>query len=460
MGRKAARNAADKDSPQTASTKKGGCAAEVRKSSAINTDEAFARWEKYSAEEQERFLATLDAELAQILKTLSRTKELSKVVEVSEKIQIAALALLYRHLHVAGAKHTDLRRAFQLSNQATRFLQSVLDLLTDRQPSLVPSAQKLSTDAQAWAKRIASVFGDAKEAGPKVVPTRGKTAPGRLRSLDAFMCQYMRELLPMPANAIVVDLGFGEVAVTTVEMSRMLWRHFSDIQVIGVESDRTRAETAKRSWAEQTRDDLRAIGPNMSCRGHWTCSLRGSLDFRHGGFLMPLTDTERPKLCCVRALNVLRQYESFQECRNAHRTVTGQLMENGLLFEGSSDPVGNVVVSYVFRATGSQHFLTEALLFALNLRAQAKQGGLSLDLVADNLPQLLFKRDVNNFEVFLEHWRTAVIATDASRGVKQHFHAAACRLAEVLPKEFGEVVTRSQWLRRGWLLLKNPGGMT
>merc|ERR1719254_189693 len=100
-----------------------------------------------------------------------------------------------------------------------------------------------------------------------------------------------------------------------------------------------------------------------------------------------------------------------------------------------------------------QSFVVEGLFFSLNLREQTKRGGLSLDLIAENLPQLLFHRNVTNFEAFLAHWRDAVAATDSSRNVKQHFQAAGLHLSKSLPKDLGEVVVRSRWLQRGWLFL-------
>ena len=60
------------------------------------------------------------------------------------------------------------------------------------------------------------------------------------------MCQYMREWLPESPNGIVVDLGFGEVAVTTVEMARILWRNSPDMHIIGSQGPRLARLIKKR----------------------------------------------------------------------------------------------------------------------------------------------------------------------------------------------------------------------
>mmetsp|Transcript_90013 Transcript_90013/g.253956 ORF Transcript_90013/g.253956 Transcript_90013/m.253956 type:complete len:555 (+) Transcript_90013:79-1743(+) len=473
-----------------------GSRARARESDAALATAAEA-WAAWGEQRQERFLATLDAELARLLKALPHAKDLAAVAEVQGLIRIAALASLHHHLHAPkGATHTGLQRALQLTDQGTRLQARVIDALADRRggssSQLFAAARGLAAEAEsltASVAKLAGIAGVGAAAGaagggvalpraPKVVPTRGKTAPGRLRRLDAFLCHDDVWGL-CAADGVLVDLGFGFVAVTTVELARMLWRSRPNVQVIGIESDRVRADIAARSWKEQAPADLKVLGPTLSRHGKWTCKLQGSMDFRHGGFLMPLAPEERPKVVAVRAMNVLRQYESLAECRKAHRTVVGQLAEGGVLLEGSSDPIGDVVAVHVLRRPpvgGAEPFVHEAMFFALNLRRLAREGGLSLDLVAENLPQLLYGRTDGPFEDFFRIWRAAVAHSAAAHqqlmlrqsgdgrgcgsrpgdGVRLHFVLAGRRLVEMLPGSLGEVVVRKRWLRRGWLLWRHP----
>eukprot|EP00429_Kryptoperidinium_foliaceum_P101330 CAMPEP_0176259364 /NCGR_PEP_ID=MMETSP0121_2-20121125/39035_1 /TAXON_ID=160619 /ORGANISM="Kryptoperidinium foliaceum, Strain CCMP 1326" /LENGTH=202 /DNA_ID=CAMNT_0017599253 /DNA_START=1 /DNA_END=606 /DNA_ORIENTATION=- len=202
------------------------------------------------------------------------------------------------------------------------------------------------------------------------------------------------------------------------------------------------------------------------------------MEFRHGGFLMPLGAEERRGLMAVRAMNVLRQYDALEEVSKAHRSLVAQLADGGVLLEGSSDPIGDVVVAHLLRKApgGSPKAAPaqEAMFFALNLRRQARQGGLSLDLVGDNLPQLLYARKEPAFEEFFALWQAAVEetrscsradrgresgnATDGSAAysARAHFLSAGRRLAAALPPRLGGASTPKRWLRRGWLMWMRP----
>jgi hypothetical protein len=118
--------------------------------------------------------------------------------------------------------------------------------------------------------------------GPEARETRGKTAPNRLRQVDAFVCAWRPGLFtprgPMD-GALVVDLGFGRVPQTTLELAHRLWEIDPSIPVLGVERDRARVEKARLSEAP-------------------------GLEFRQGDFELPLKKDERVRL--IRAMNVLR----------------------------------------------------------------------------------------------------------------------------------------------------------
>ena len=57
--------------------------------------------------------------------------------------------------------------------------------------------------------------------GPPVCETRGKTAPNRLRQVDAFVCAWAPGLCTRGAmsQTWVVDLGFGRVPRTTLGLA-------------------------------------------------------------------------------------------------------------------------------------------------------------------------------------------------------------------------------------------------
>ena len=121
---------------------------------------------------------------------------------------------------------------------------------------------------------------------PQGQPTRGKTAPNRLRRVDNFLTLYDPGLFRRAdgpfAGALYVDLGYGADPVTTLESTARLRRLHSALPVLGVEID------PERVAAAQPFADVRTM-------------------FRLGGFNLPLKPVETVR--CIRAFNVLRQYE-------------------------------------------------------------------------------------------------------------------------------------------------------
>src|SRR5690606_920101 len=153
--------------------------------------------------------------------------------------------------------------------------------------------------------------------------TRGKTAQNRLRPLDAYLCEHERALLTRRdgafADAPVVDLGYGRLPWTTVEMAERLRRVAPDLPVVGLEIDPERVEAA-RPWE----------GPGLA--------------FRRGGFELPI---ERPARL-VRAMNVLRQYDE-PAVEPAWRSMAERMLPGALLVEGTSDQPGRLVVVNLLR---------------------------------------------------------------------------------------------------------------
>jgi hypothetical protein len=142
------------------------------------------------------------------------------------------------------------------------------------------------------------------------LPTRGTTAPNRLRRVDRWLAGVHGGLLRDAVGPpLVVDLGYGASPITAVELHARLRAVRPDAHVVGLEIDQERVDGAKPAE-------------------------RPGLEFRRGGFelagLRPLV---------VRALNVLRQYEEAAAL-DAWTVMTGGLADGGLLVEGTCDEVG------------------------------------------------------------------------------------------------------------------------
>ncbi len=160
---------------------------------------------------------------------------------------------------------------------------------------------------------------------PKPVgqPTRGFTAPNRLRLADTYL--LVAERGHLCRAGLFVDLGYGASPVTTVESYERFRRVNPALSVLGVEIDACRVEAALPFQ-------------------------RGGLDFRLGGFNLPLEASEQPML--VRAFNVLRQY-SEEQVLDALWTIARCLPPGALLVEGTSDPAGRHVCFWVWERTAA-----------------------------------------------------------------------------------------------------------
>ncbi len=150
--------------------------------------------------------------------------------------------------------------------------------------------------------------------------TRGKTAPNRLRKTDTFLAVAFPEFVRhMPG--LYVDLGYGFFPITSVETLHRLRRHNSGLRVLGVEIDPERVAAAQ-PFAEP------------------------GLEFRHGGFNLPLRPGERVSV--VRAFNVLRQYDETA-VEAALIALAQPLTPGGLILEGTSDPLGRLLTFNLFQ---------------------------------------------------------------------------------------------------------------
>jgi hypothetical protein len=181
--------------------------------------------------------------------------------------------------------------------------------------------------------------------------TRGTTGTNRLRRVDRWVAQL--PALRRAKRPLVVDLGYGASATTTLELYDRLARVRPDLEVVGIEISPERVALATRS-----------AKPGVS--------------FRLGGFEVP---GERPTV--IRAFNVLRQYDEADVVPAWHRMVD-RLQPGGVLVEGTCNEIGRVA-SWVDVTADGPLTLTVSLRLA------------DLDkpsIVAERLPKILIHRNV------------------------------------------------------------------
>lgn len=174
--------------------------------------------------------------------------------------------------------------------------------------------------------------GHRRGSAPLGSPTRGKTAPGRLRGLDTLALLYAPQLFRPRrgprADAPFVDLGYGETPQTTLESAVRFRRRAPQLPVIGYEIDRHRVAAAEPFEDARTR-------------------------FRLGGFdfeLEPFGKGRAPQPArLVRAFNVLRQYDE-PSASPALALMLERIEAGGLLIEGSSDPAGRLWSAQLLRS--------------------------------------------------------------------------------------------------------------
>ena len=201
----------------------------------------------------------------------------------------------------------------------------------------------------AKAKRYAA--GRARALG---LPTRGTTAPNRLRRVDRWLVAVHGDLLRSAAEPpVVVDLGYGATPITAVELHARLSAIRPDVQVVGIEIDPERVAAAKHAE-------------------------RAGLSFRRGGFELAGT---RPLV--VRALNVLRQYDEAAAAQ-AWETLQAGLTSGGVLVEGTCDEIGRRAAWVDLDAAGPQ-----TLTLAAHLPSLDRPGDL-----AERLPKALIHHNV------------------------------------------------------------------
>jgi hypothetical protein len=211
--------------------------------------------------------------------------------------------------------------------------------------------------------------------------------------VDRWLLGTQGGRLAAAADPLVVDLGYGATAVTTVELASRLRMVRPDVRVVGLEIDPKRVAAAA-SAADPPR-----------------------LEFRRGGFELAGL---RPSV--VRAMNVLRQYDE-PAAAAAWETLLAGLAPGGLLVEGTCDELGRVGSWVALDPTGPQTLTLSAAVAELDSPAT----------IAERLPKALIHHNVPGRRVhgliaaLTAAWDSA--APVGTFGARQRWAAAAGRLA-------------------------------
>lgn len=152
---------------------------------------------------------------------------------------------------------------------------------------------------------------------------------------------------------VVVDLGYGRLPVTTLELAARLRSIRPDVRVVGLEIDPERVAVAREARSE-------------------------TIDFALGGFELAGL---RPVL--VRAFNVLRQYPE-DAVAGAWDTMRSRLAPAGLIVDGTCDEVGRLSCWVLLDREGPV-----SLTLACDPRAIERPSDL-----AERLPKILIHHNV------------------------------------------------------------------
>ena len=243
--------------------------------------------------------------------------------------------------------------------------------------------------------------------------TRGTTGTNRLRRIDRWIAQL--PALRRAEHPLVVDLGYGASATTTLELHQRLARVRPGVEVVGLEIEPSRVAAA-------------------------VPFARPGVQFAVGGFEVPLPGRGRDaRATVIRALNVLRQYDEA-EVLPAWRLMVSRLQPDGLLVEGTCNEIGRIASWVAVGAGGPESFTV-----ALHLASLAEAGE-APSVVAERLPKVLIHRNVDGEKVHsllmeLDRW-WAVHAPLGVYGGPQRWLATCASMRESGWPVLG---TRARW---------------
>lgn len=185
--------------------------------------------------------------------------------------------------------------------------------------------------------------------------TRGTTGHNRLRRSDRWLVHEprVRNALQSCTDPLVIDLGYGALPVTTLELAMRLRWVRSDIRVIGLE-----------------------IEPERVRIGH--AAATSGVEFALGGF--ELAD-HRPVM--VRAFNVLRQYPE-SAVSEAWTAMRQRLAPGGLIVDGTCDELGRRCCWVLLDAASVVSLTLACDPFAIDRPSD----------LAERLPKVLIHRNV------------------------------------------------------------------
>jgi hypothetical protein len=196
--------------------------------------------------------------------------------------------------------------------------------------------------------------------GPIGQLTRGTTGYNRLRRSDRWLVHSprVRAALLSASDPLVIDLGYGALPVTTLELAARLRVVRTDIRVVGLEIDPERVRAANATAG-------------------------GTVEFGVGGFELA---GMRPVL--VRAFNVLRQYP-VETVADAWSTMQRQLAPGGLIVDGTCDEVGRRCCWVLLDADGPVSLTLACDPFAIEHPSD----------LAERLPKVLIHHNVEGQSV-------------------------------------------------------------
>jgi hypothetical protein len=188
--------------------------------------------------------------------------------------------------------------------------------------------------------------------------TRGTTGRNRLRRSDRWLVHSprVRTALQSARDPLVVDLGYGALPVTTLELAVRLRAVRADLRVLGLEIDPQRVQAGRAAVADAEQ----------------------RVEFALGGFELA---GHRPVL--VRAFNVLRQYP-VEDVPAAWAAMQARLAPGGLIVDGTCDELGRRCCWVLLDGHGPVSLTLACDPFAIERPSD----------LAERLPKVLIHRNV------------------------------------------------------------------